>query len=107
MDVGDGSTVEDETTHVLSETAADVEELGAGFDAGEDGGVVGGAADGEVEEAETACVALLGGLGRGKRRWPTYARIREDIPSTIADFVDMRHDLVGGDVAVFFEQLPC
>jgi len=55
MHVGDGRTVEDQTSYVLPETAADVEELGAGFDEGEDGGVVGGAADGEVEEAETAC----------------------------------------------------
>ena len=55
MHIGDGSAVEDESAHVLPKTAADVEELGAGFDEGEDGGVVGGAADGEVEEAETAC----------------------------------------------------
>ena len=41
MHVGDGGAVEDETAHVLPETAADVEELGAGFDAGEDGGVLG------------------------------------------------------------------
>jgi len=37
----------------------------------------------------------------------TYTRIRKDIPSTIADVEDMRYDLVGRDVAVFFEQLPC
>jgi len=52
--LGDGRTVEDQAPHILPETAADVEELSAGFDEGEDGGVVGGAADGEVEETKTA-----------------------------------------------------
>ena len=75
MHVFDGSTIEDESPHVLAETAADVEELGAGFDAGENFVVGGRLAYGKVEEAETACVAceleldLEFEVGAGQESW--------------------------------------
>lgn len=55
MELGRWNTVVYEFSDVLAEAAAEVEVgLGAGAEAGEDGGVVGGEGDGEVEEAELA-----------------------------------------------------
>ena len=46
--------VEDELAEDLAETAADIEEDGAGFDAGEEGGVFGDGGEVEMEEAPAA-----------------------------------------------------
>lgn len=56
MDLGGRGAGEEEGAQVLSEAAAEVEEVEgwSGFEVGEEGWVVGGGGDGEVEEAELA-----------------------------------------------------
>ena len=110
-------TVGDEFADVLTETAAQVEQGFAVFDAPEDVGVEGRLTDAEVEEVEPADARIRPDIPRpfslhGRRRKDMISRICYDSvtmhPRRLFlpyQLYNMRDHLVRGDPAVLFENL--